>query len=281
MKISICTITFRHHLISLRELASWARTNGFDGIELWGPHARSLSVQHPRCGSDWMATLGMRVCMISDYLPTEGEEAWIRSRAQELCELAARWGAPKLRTFAGTTPSADAGEDARRAMSARIRLLSRIVADHGLRLLVETHPNTLADTCASTLRLLDEVGDPALGVNFDALHVWEGGDDPVEARRRLGQRIGHYHFKNVRSRDDLGVFAPANVYAAAGGRDGMVPLFNGAMDYGPLLEELSADPDAEASLEWFGPDCFRTLAADRRELASRMSPAMFQPSLAV
>ena len=39
MKVSLCTITFRHHLLSIEDIANWARCNGFQGIELWGAHA--------------------------------------------------------------------------------------------------------------------------------------------------------------------------------------------------------------------------------------------------
>lgn len=38
MKISLCTISFRHQLIDLKDIAFWARDTGFQGIELWGVH---------------------------------------------------------------------------------------------------------------------------------------------------------------------------------------------------------------------------------------------------
>jgi 3-dehydroshikimate dehydratase len=93
--------------------------------------------------------------------------------------------------------------------------------------------------------------------------MWEGGDDPVAARRALLPHIGHYHLKNIRARADLPVFDPSNVYAAAGRRDGMVPLLEGTIDYRPFLRELAAEPGAEASLEWFGDDCYDVLRRDR------------------
>ena len=43
MNVAVCTISFRHQLISIDELASWAQAQRFQGIELWGVHARNLA----------------------------------------------------------------------------------------------------------------------------------------------------------------------------------------------------------------------------------------------
>jgi 3-dehydroshikimate dehydratase len=259
MKLSVCTITFRHHLISIFEIAAWARRSGFDALELWGAHARDL---------------GLSVSMLSDYLPTEGDPAIVRERTLSLCRLAQHWSAPKIRTFVGDRPSREVSEDKRAVMTSRVCDMAAVAYDHGIRLLVETHPNTLADSLASTLRLLAEVDHPGLGINFDALHVWEGGDDLVTAHRALAPFIGHYHLKNVRSRRELGVFAPGNVYAAAGCREGMVPLFEGAMNLDAFLSAALARGAADASLEWFGEDCFETLIGDRIALLSHIGSLM-------
>ena len=63
--------------------------------------------------------------------------------------------------------------------------------NHGIELVVETHPDTLADTIASTTRLIDDVRSPNLRINFDALHVWEGGTDTVEGLRILKPFVDH------------------------------------------------------------------------------------------
>ena len=48
----------------------------------------------------------------------------------------------------------------------------------------------------------------------------------------------HYHFKNISSADYLHVFEPNNVYAAAGSRIGMVPLFEGIVNYDEIIQEV-------------------------------------------
>jgi 3-dehydroshikimate dehydratase len=261
MKISLCTISFRHHLLSIREIADFAHEWGFDGIELWGIHARNLGPGHH---AEWLAGYGLRVPMLSDYLLLDAPRETMTERMAELCRLAQKWRAPRLRTFAGTKGSAATSPEERLHVASRLRMAAGYLADHDLRLLVETHPSTLADTTESLLDLLDEVDHPALRINFDTLHVWEWGDDPFVVHDRLAAHIDYYHLKNVRSRSDLPVFEASNVYAPAGRRDGMTGLFEGVLDYASFLKTL--DSNAEVSLEWFGDSCFSTLPSDLTKL---------------
>jgi 3-dehydroshikimate dehydratase len=279
MKLFLCTITFRHHLVSIDEIAAWARDNGFQGIELWGVHARGLAARPDRDG-DWLAGFGLSVPMLSDYLPMDVEPAMQRRQMLELCGLAQKWRARKIRTFAGSRASGDTPPEERGRIVHRLREICAIAADHSISLLAETHPNTLADCGVSTLRLIEEVGHPAFRINFDTLHVWEGGDDAAVLHRLMRPYIHHYHLKNVRSRADLRLFDPANVYAPAGRREGMVPLFDGAFDYAAFLGEVLDDPAAEASLEWFGPDCLNVLRGDRGRIRRMAERRRAQPLLA-
>lgn len=262
MRVSLCTITFRHHLISLDEIAAWAQLNDFQGIELWGAHARNLSPRSDR-NAEWLDGYGLSVPMISDYLPLDGEVESLRHKTVELCRLARRWRTRKIRTFAGSVGSLAVDADERQRIVGRLKEICAITASYGIHLLAETHPKTLADTAASTMRLIEEVDHPAFAINFDTLHVWEGGDDPVAVHRAMKPHIRHYHLKNIIARSDLSVFEPANVYAAAGSRRGMTPLFEGVVDYERFLSEISGEPQADASLEWFGNDCFDILKRDR------------------
>jgi 3-dehydroshikimate dehydratase len=277
MKISLCTITFRHQLLSISEIANFARANGFDGIELWGVHARNLASQLDK-DADWLGGYDLFVPMISDYLPLDGDREALRRKTIELSGLARRWKVRKIRTFAGGQASAAVSEEERRRLAAELREVAMMVGDFGIELLVETHPDTLADNAASTTRLIEEVDHPSLKINFDVLHVWEAGDDPVEFHRQIAPFVRHYHLKNVTARRHLPVFAPANVYAAAGNRTGMTSLFTGALDYREVASSIPAMATGDVSLEWFGNDCFRTLAEDCRML--REQDEMMSTSIA-
>lgn len=285
IRLHLCTISFRHHLVSLPELAGWAGTQGFDGIELWGVHARHLANQ-PELDGQWLQGRGLTVPMVSDYLPLEGSEAEAIRHTRDLCRLARHWRAPKVRTFAGQQGSAGMSAHRRRQLTHRLRVLAQCVADEGLSLMLETHPGTLADTVDSTLALLADADHPALGINFDVLHVWESGADPCAALDQLAPWVRHCHFKNIGDYRQLGVFAPANVYSPAGCREGMVPVLDGACDYRPLLTALAnrqrrsgSDP-LDISLEWFGPDSCEVLAGDLRRLRHRLGEARSSQALA-
>lgn len=269
LNISLCTITFRHRLISLGEIARFAQQSGFDGIELWGAHARNLKAQTDK-NADWLHNYGLVVPMISDYLPLEGDIEVLRERTIELCQLARRWRAGKIRTFAGGKASASTSAEERSHLVARLRDVAAVVQQHGVTLLIETHPDTLADSAVSTIRLLEEINHPAVAINFDVLHVWEAGDDPVALHREIGEFVQHYHFKNITERRHLAVFKPGNVYSAAGDRTGMTPLFEGAIDYAALIPALADVKHADISLEWFGDDPSRVLRDDCKALRRAM-----------
>jgi 3-dehydroshikimate dehydratase len=270
MNLSLCTISFRHQLISLGQIAQWAAHHGFQGIELWGVHAKNL-IERPEYDIDWLEAKNLRVPMISDYLPVQGDRKVALQEAGKLCRLTQAWRAKKLRTFAGDRASSAVSREERQRWVTRMRELCEVVAAHGLYLVVETHPNTLADTPGSTLQLLEEIDHPALRLNFDVIHVWEAGAEPFAIFRELEPFIVHMHLKNISARELLHVFAPPNVYAPMGNRAGMTRLFDGAFDFSSFLRSLMSEfqlawEGMDASLEWFGADVLSTLAHDGGQL---------------
>ncbi|MFD5850999.1 sugar phosphate isomerase/epimerase [Cytobacillus oceanisediminis] len=265
MKLSLCTISFRHHLQSIDQIAHYAQTNGFQGIEIWGVHAKNLA-EDIHYGSEWLSSYNLETTMLSDYLPLDAPLPVLMTEMQKLCALAHRWGTKKIRTFAGTKGSADISRLERIELVSRMKMLCKMAEAEGQMLLVETHPNTLTDNPSSTLQLIEETDHSALRVNFDVLHIWESGVDPIFALKQLRPYISHFHFKNIQARSQLGVFAPNNVYAAAGSREGMVSLFEGAVDYRMFLREASNLMEMDASLEWFGPNVKDILTKDSKEI---------------
>lgn len=265
MKLSLCTISFRHHLQSIDQIAHYAQTNGFQGIEIWGVHAKNLA-EDIHYGSEWLSSYNLETTMLSDYLPLDAPLPVLMTEMQKLCAMAHRWGTKKIRTFAGTKGSADISRLERIELVSRMKMLCKMAEAEGQMLLVETHPNTLTDNPSSTLQLIEETDHSALRVNFDVLHIWESGVDPIFALKQLRPYISHFHFKNIQSRSQLGVFAPNNVYAAAGSREGMVSLFEGVVDYRMFLREASNLMEMDASLEWFGPNVKDILTKDSKEI---------------
>ncbi len=92
-----------------------------------------------------------------------------------------------------------AGLDWRAGFESYVEMLSRcceVCAAAGLRYALETHPYRWATTALSLLRLIERVGSPALGVNFDPSHLFPCGDLPQVAVYQLGDRILHAHFSD-------------------------------------------------------------------------------------
>ncbi|WP_265500761.1 sugar phosphate isomerase/epimerase family protein [Paracoccus beibuensis] len=257
MRINACSVAFRHLDVTAADLARYVDREGFDGLEIWSPHARAL-LRH------WQVLdQRPRVPMLAGYLPL-GMPDFDPAEARALVELTAAWAAPRLRLFAGGIGSREADAAQHRAILDDLRRVADMAADHGLRVAVEMHPGTLADSVPATEGLLAALDHAAVGINFDVLHVWEGGADPLAAFTRLAPDVLHFHLKNVTGRDRLSVFEPQNVHDPKGGRDGMCPLFGGVLDYARILGALP--PQADGSLEWFGPRPAGTMRADLAQI---------------
>jgi sugar phosphate isomerase/epimerase len=118
-------------------------------------------------------------------------------RTQGLCAAIERFAAfePEvilcLTGHPGDTPAAEA----RRTVVDGLRRAARVAGEHGLRLGLEPlHRDvygtwTMVTTIPETLDLIDEVGEPNVGVLFDVYHLWDT-DDVLEHTRRNARRFG-------------------------------------------------------------------------------------------
>lgn len=266
VKYSVCSISFRHQLVSLHQLIRFAHSEGYSGIELWGVHAAALFRNSPEDIPRTVAEMqrkAMEISMISDYLDLNAPpERWAdeEKKWQTLLSLALVFRTDKIRIFAGNQASGSAShQDWNRCVS-RLHNLARYASGFGIYTVIETHPDTLADTVDSTLRLIHETGHEDVKINLDFLHMWEAGTDPLEAYRVLKPWIANFHLKNVANRESLGLFAPSNVYSPNGSRNGMVKLAEGVIDYPAIIGHLEKERSPHAaSIEWFGEEPHREL----------------------
>jgi sugar phosphate isomerase/epimerase len=81
--------------------------------------------------------------------------AAVADTARELC-------APTVRVWAGTKGSAETTPEERAAVVADLVRIAEIASGAGLTVSLEFHGNTLTDTAASTVALLNEAAHPAL-----------------------------------------------------------------------------------------------------------------------
>jgi 3-oxoisoapionate decarboxylase len=82
-----------------------------------------------------------------------------------------------------------------RRLAVQLREAARAAEDHGVKLAIENHIDFTAKEIA---QLLDAVGSPALGVNFDTGNFARLLDDPIAGMRLLASRTFATHIKDLR-----------------------------------------------------------------------------------
>ena len=201
--VCFCSIAFRDR--PLTEIIPLLAAAGYDGVEIWANHLdgiRDAELDDLRLLAN---DHGVQPTVIAPYfwltrdLPELLEESY--RIAERSVAQARRLGASRIRTFVdaggdGIGSAVATADHWNRAVAA----LQRITAlAPELLFVVETHSWTLADTPASTLRLLERVGAPNLVVNYQP-----DGGDPMPGYRLLRPHIRHLHLQNPAAADAPG-----------------------------------------------------------------------------
>lgn len=160
LRSGLVSITFRK--LTPAEVVALCVRAGVDGIE-WGgdvhvPHgdfARAREVARLASGA------GLAAAAYGSYYRAGASEAEGLAFAS-VAATARELGAPTVRVWAGTKGSAAASAEERAAVAADLRRISGIAAGAGLTVSLEFHGDTLTDTAASAVALLEEAAHPAL-----------------------------------------------------------------------------------------------------------------------
>lgn len=248
LALSMCSIAWRIDRRSysgpnlvrpLPEVLATIAAAGYDGVELWGPHAAAAG--HAETGAE-AARLGLAVPMLSDYFNfTRSPESAATSLAHGHAVIAAartvRAGA--MRIFTGNHRSRDATAEQWERCVRCLQELCDDAATHGIVLAAELHDWNLMDTADGAERLLALVGRGNLRLIF---HPSLFGAGAVAAWSRLRPHIHHVHATN----GDGGLAA-------------------GPVPWPALVERMRADGwSGHLAVEWFGAE---PEAVARREAA--------------
>lgn len=76
--------------------------------------------------------------------------------------------------------------------------LGKIAKSRGFTLCYHHHMATIVQTIDETKRLLDHTNPEYVSLCFDTGHFTFSGEDPIEAAKMFGKRIGHVHLKDIR-----------------------------------------------------------------------------------
>jgi len=121
-----------------------------------------------------------------------------RTRLDGLFGLAAELGIGIVNIGSGGTTG---DEEATKASIANIADLAKLAGQHGIKLAVKPHVGQAIYNGATALRLVGEVTELALGLNFDPSHLFRADEQPQEVAHRWGKHIITSHFRDCASRD--------------------------------------------------------------------------------
>jgi sugar phosphate isomerase/epimerase len=212
---------------------------GYDGVEFWEQTLRNTEIDRV---ADALRAADIACAQLCPYFNfVDGPALWDNSLriAEEYIGWSVRLGTPLLRVFTGK-PWGDGvvgPDDATPAQwDAAIAGLQRVcdmAAPHGVRYALECHTGSLMEDTPNTLRLLDGVNRPNLGVNLQL--PLKDGQEPIDVSvNALGRYTWHMHAHNFS--------------AYVGGVQ--LPLGEGILDYPALLTRLMADGfDGYVSIE--------------------------------
>lgn len=87
-------------------------------------------------------------------------------------------------------------EESTKQSIALMREFARMAASEGVRLAVKPHVGQAIYNAETGLRLVNEIDDPALGLNFDPSHLFRANETPEEVAPRWGVHIITSHFRD-------------------------------------------------------------------------------------
>jgi len=256
MKLSFCTIAYRNRRISLKEIIFKIAEWGYEAVEIWGYHLVRLS-------GLWeikqaLTITGLNVSVVSPYFNfTANAMEWKKSikKAEEFIEYAYELKACGIRCFTGRVGSKIATSKQWEDGVTGIRTIADMAHRKGLEVFIETHPDTLADTTESTIRLLNAVGRDNVGIICDLYNLWEvEGDNLFDSFKILYPYIRHLHLKNANT--DTRIKSPFSlVHVKDADLSTISYLDNGNVNYENYLNYLKKNNfSGYLSVEWFGDD---------------------------
>lgn len=156
--------------------------------------ARNLKVINLNCST--LFAVGNCPPKAQDGLPEEDLEDRIAHTKQSL-RLASYLGCRNISIPTGTPPQNLKRGEFKALFHQRLERVLPLAEELDLDVLVEPEPGLLGDNLGHFKAFLEEVGSPALGVNFDIGHFYCLGEDPAAAFERMFPWVGHVHLDDI------------------------------------------------------------------------------------
>jgi len=254
--VGICSIIWKERLDIFAVLATAARI-GAEGVEVWGqpPHvADPQDLDHARRLRDALRAHGLTAPQYGSYAAAGRADFGDRITAD--LNVTRALGARACRIWAGTTDSELAPPTHWQKVVADLRTACAAAAAAGLLVTLERHQNTVTNSLWGCQRVLDEVGSPALRLNYQATA-------PDTRRIREEIRVLAPHILNCHATNQRQGAAPRTGAALAagdidwnavilalqaGGMDGFIEVEFVRREKEPLtLEQIEAELAADVA----------------------------------
>ncbi|WP_435747514.1 sugar phosphate isomerase/epimerase family protein [Microbacterium sp. PMB16] len=182
----LCSVTFR--ALAPEQIVALAADAGLESIE-WGGDVHVPPGDTARAAQVATATTdaGLAVASYGSYFRAQVDES-----LTPILDSAEALGADRIRIWAGSVGSAEAAPSDWAAVVDRLRAAAVEAAARGIGLALEFHSGTLADTAPTTLRLLGEVGHPALSTYWQPT-VAAADDVAVDEYRAIADHTSAVH----------------------------------------------------------------------------------------
>jgi sugar phosphate isomerase/epimerase len=87
-------------------------------------------------------------------------------------------------------------EDSTKEAVEKMRDFAKLAGDHGVTLAVKPHVGQAIYNAETGLRLMNEVTEPSIGLNFDPSHLFRANETPEEVAGRWNDKIVTSHFRD-------------------------------------------------------------------------------------
>lgn len=229
-QFALCTISHREKL--LEYVLDLARDLGFEAVEIWGrePHINEKFDENRTLAARRMLEeRHLHIAALGSYVIF----APVRTRPEELVELedvlhtARCLRSSIVRVWASDVGSAEASKTGWDRAVGEIRDACDRAQRLGIILAAEMHDDSLADTGASCLRLLEAVDRDNFRLNFQVSDRVRP-ETPLQRLNAVLPHIVHCHVQNF-----------VNLTNGEGERVRRAPISEGLIDWQPLLERMT------------------------------------------
>lgn len=255
MKAGLCSVTFRG--LDRKQIVNLVREAGLDAIE-WGGdvHVPPGDIVAADEAKQLTRDAGLEVSSYGSYysvLDVDGKE----QEFAPVLESALALGTDTVRIWPGAQPSEVASADYRRRFVEKLRADLDAAAAQGVRLALEFHVNSLNDSNAAALALLDEVNHPNLYTYWQPMYWIADSDYRFQGLEKLADRVLNLHVFQW-------LFHPLR--GGWGDNIERRPLAEGAAEWEKYLSVELPEGDHYALMEFVRDDSSEQFAADAETL---------------